>query len=113
MALQPQEVLRRNPTKQIVQIGSNQGIANTATSVLLTTTRPRKDQVEAVPLPETEKRVKAKEKKRGGNELVPLAPGDRIAEVAHREGEDEIVLLADAIVLPAIVGTLLPPTGNL
>ena len=76
-------------------------------------TQPRRDRAEAVPVPENAKRARAKAKKRGKTEVDPPAQGDLMAEVAHQKGEDEIVLLADAIVPPAIVGTLLPPTGNL
>ena len=50
-------------------------------------------------------RARAKEKTKGKTKVVPRAQGDLEQEMVHPEGEE-------ATALRALVGPLLPPTGN-
>ena len=104
MVLQQQGVPRLSPTRQIVTIGLNPGIASMVTSAPSRTTQPRKVRVEVAQLPE--KRAKVKGRARVKNVVIHPAQGDLEAEKDHREG-------AETIALRATEGQLLLPTGSL
>ena len=97
------EVRRPSPARPIVIIGSSPGTVSMETSAPSTMTRPRKALVGEDQDPAT--RARAKEKNEGKTRVVPQAQGDLEQEMVHPEDEE-------AIALRALVGQLLPPTGN-